>query len=281
MSLRVLAASPGTTIQDLGRPGLRAIGIAPSGAVDQGALRVANRLVGNPETAAALEITLGGLRVRSDVDAWVCLAGAAVPAWIDDRPVDLWRATLLRAGRELTLGIADHGVRVYLAVAGGIAVAPVLGSRATDTMSGLGPDPVVAGVVLPVGPPAPPPPNDVAPWTTPRGPATVRVRRGPRLDRFAPEAWRVLTGSEWTVSAQADRVGVRLDGPQLSRADTTELPSEGMVIGALQVPPSGRPVILLADGPVTGGYPVIAVVAAADRDVLGQLRPGDRLRLRE
>lgn len=283
MTLVVVAAPPAALIQDLGRPGHRALGIAPSGAVDQSALRVANRLVGNAEGTAGIEVTLGGLVLRATAPTVVCATGAEAPLHIGGRARDLWRAHAVAAGEEISLGLASRGARVYLGVRGGIALDKghaVLGSFATDTMSGLGAPRLAAGTVLRTGVGGPIPVNDIAPWRVIGDDVTLRVRRGPRADWFSPAAWRTLTSSTWTVSVDADRIGVRLDGPPLERVHSRELPSEGMVVGALQVPPSGHPVILLADGPVTGGYPVIGVIASTDRDALGQLRPGTRVHLR-
>ncbi|MDP9428430.1 MAG: biotin-dependent carboxyltransferase family protein, partial [Actinomycetota bacterium] len=174
------------------------------------------------------------------------------------------------------------GLRTYVAVRGGIAVEPVLGSRSTDLLAGLGPPVLSPGDVLPVGRAAGPMPGvDLAPVPDPPGgEVTVRVLPGPRADWFAQDAVRALTGTPWTVTGESNRIGLRLAGVALERVRTGELPSEGMVRGALQVPPSGQPVLFLADAPVTGGYPVIGYVDDADVDRCGQLRPGQTLRLR-
>jgi allophanate hydrolase subunit 2 len=163
-----------------------------------------------------------------------------------------------------------------------VAVEPVLGSRSTDLLSGLGPAPLTVGTVLPVGTAAGPMPGvDLAPVADPPGgEVTVRVLPGPRVDWFAEEAVRALTGTPWTVTDESNRIGLRLAGVVLERTRTGELASEGMVRGALQVPPSGQPVLFLADAPVTGGYPVIGYVDDADVDRCGQLRPGQTLRFR-
>jgi allophanate hydrolase subunit 2 len=159
---------------------------------------------------------------------------------------------------------------------------PVLGSLSTDSLAGLGPDPLRDGARLVVGrsPRSPVPPLDLAPWGAPPDDLELEVAPGPRADWFDASALRLLFDAVWTVSGAADRVGVRLDGPELVRTTPGELPSEGMIPGALQVPPGGRPTVLLADGPVTGGYPVIAVVTDASLDALGQARPGTRIRFR-
>lgn len=276
-TVTVLATGPLTTVQDLGRPGRGALGVGRSGACDRAAAALANRLLGNDPGAALLEVTLGGLALRAGADLTVVTTGARCPgsgAHNAPRP--------LPAGSELRLGPPPSGLRTYVGLRGGIEVAPVLGSRSTDLLSGLGPPVVSAGDVLPVGTAREPMPDaDLAPLADPSGDeVTVRVLPGPRRDWFGDEAWAALTARSWTVTAESNRVGLRLDGEPLRRSREGELPSEGMVRGALQVPPSGLPVLFLADAPVTGGYPVIGYVADADVDRCAQLRPGQTLRLR-
>lgn len=273
-ALTVLETGPLTTVQDAGRPGHGAIGVGRSGACDRGAYALANRLLANPAGAAALEVTFGGLAVRAEGDMLVVTTGAPCSGGSHNAP------TVLRAGEELRLGAPVTGLRTYLGVRGGLDVPPVLCSRATDVLAGLGPPVVQRGDRLPVGAaPAQLPLVDVAPVADPPGgQVTVRVVRGPRDDRFADGAWEQLVGQAWVVSSDSNRVGVRLEGEPLERADGSELPSEGMVRGALQVPPSGTPVLFLADHPVTGGYPVIGCVVDADVDRCAQLRPGQALR---
>jgi len=282
--LRVLAAGPATTVQDLGRPGSASFGVSPSGALDRGALRLANRLVGNPETRAGLEIVLGGLVATPAFDLWVAVTGAWGPITVDGRAVDGHRAVRVPAGGTLRIGTATHGLRYLLAVRGGVGAAEVLGSSATDTLAGLGPAAVADGDVLTVRPTPRRrlPPLDIFPWTAPdAGERQIRATSGPRLDWFDDDSRRRFFEQSWTVSADADRIGMRLDGNPLRRVPSVrELPSEGMVAGAVQVPPSGVPTILLADHPVTGGYPVVAVVRRADLDLLAQLRPGQSVRFR-
>ncbi|MPQ97032.1 5-oxoprolinase/urea amidolyase family protein [Modestobacter sp. I12A-02628] len=276
-ALTVLATGPLSTVQDAGRPGQAAWGIGRSGACDRAAHRLANRLVGNDEDAATVEVTFGGLAVRADADVLVTTTGArCAGSSCHDAPVTL------PAGAELRLGPPATGLRTYLAVRGGIAVPPVLGSRSTDLLAGLGPAVLSPGVVLPVGDPTRPEPGvDLAPVPDPAGgTVTVRVLPGPRRDWFPDAAWAALTATAWVVSSDSNRVGVRLEGAPLERSSTRELPSEGMVRGALQVPPSGQPVLFLADHPVTGGYPVIGYVTDGDVDRCAQLRPGQLLRLR-
>ncbi|MET1052856.1 MAG: biotin-dependent carboxyltransferase family protein [Mycetocola sp.] len=281
--LAVASAGPLTTVQDLGRPGVADIGVSGSGALDRGALRLANRLVGNSEDAAGLEITVGGFSAVIETDAWIAVTGAWGVVTVAGHPIDPNHPVEVAAGSLLEIGAATSGLRYYLAVRGGIDVAPVLGSRSRDVLAGLGPAPLADGDRLAVGGQiaGPVPVLDVAPWSPPRlGPVDVLVRVGPREDWFAASAVDALFATTWRLSAASNRVGARLDGPPLERLDRGELPSEGMVAGAIQVPPSGQPTVLLADHPVTGGYPVIAVVASAALDVFAQLRPGQELRFR-
>jgi biotin-dependent carboxylase-like uncharacterized protein len=277
-SVTVLETGLLTTVQDAGRPGQASLGVGPSGACDLASYRLANRLVGNPEGAAVLEVTYGGLRLRADGDVVVVTTGARGEGCSHHNA-----PTTLRARDELVLGVPASGLRTYVAVRGGFDVAPVLGSCATDTMSGLGPDVLAPGDVLGVGTSDLPMPGvDLAPVTEPEaGDVTVVVTPGPRRDWFPDGAWSSLVAQPWTVTSDSNRIGLRLDGEALERNRTDELPSEGLVRGALQVPPSGTPVLFLADHPVTGGYPVIGYVADADVDRCAQLRPGQRLLLRE
>ncbi|MBB4688096.1 5-oxoprolinase subunit C family protein [Amycolatopsis jiangsuensis] len=277
--VEVLAPGPFATVQDLGRSGYAAVGVGRSGAADRGALKLANRLVGNPETHAALEVTLGGLRMRTSEHATVAITGAAVPVRAGGRAMATHAPIVLRPGDELELGMAQQGLRSYVAVRGGFDVEPVLGARATDTLGRLGPPPLVAGMTLPVGRRvAGWPATDLAPQRQAFAEPVLRLRPGPRLEWFTGSALSTLTGGGYTVTSELDRVGVRFTGPALTRARTGELPPEAARPGALQVPPSGVPILFLADHPVTGGYPVAAVVAEADLDVAAQLRPGQRVR---
>lgn len=281
--LRIVEPGLLATVQDLGRAGEASVGVAVSGALDRSALRTANRLLGNPEGAAGIEVTMGGLRAVAEADLWVAVAGAWGAIRLDGHEVDPYQAHPWPRGAELHLDWFAHGARAYVAVRGGIDGRPVLGSRATDLLAGLGPKALAAGdrlgvradavTPIPVAPPGA--------WGAPHDDELeLELAPGPRADWFAPGALATLFDAVWTVSNQADRVGARLDGPELARARAGELASEGMVPGALQVPPSGRPTILLADGPVTGGYPVIAVVTDASLDLLAQARPGTRIRFR-
>lgn len=276
-SVKVLATGPLTTVQDFGRPGQAALGVGRSGACDQTSYRLANRLVGNPDNAAVLEVTFGGLQLMVDGDVMVVTTGARCQgSWPHNAP------TTLKSGDELELGMPVSGLRTYVAVRGGFTVEPVLGSRSTDTLTGLGPDAVAPGDVIAIGEPELAPPGiDVAPVTDPEtGDVTVLITPGPRRDWFTDAAWASLVEQTYSVTSESNRVGLRLDGDALERNRTGELPSEGLVRGALQIPPSGKPVLFLADHPVTGGYPVIAYVVDDDVDRCAQLRPGQRLLMR-
>lgn len=279
----VIASALLSTHQDQGRPGHLAEGIATSGAADRAALRTANRLVGNREDTAGIEVTMGGLRLRAHRDLWIAVTGAWGDIRIDGRAVDGYEAHPWPADAELHIDGFSRGVRGYLAVRGGIGGARVAGSRAADLLAGLGPAPLAAGDVLPLAGEEVGgiPPLALHPWSPPgESGVTVELAPGPRADWFTPAARDLLFETEWRVSAAADRIGIRLDGPHLERTRTEEVPSEGMLPGAVQVPPDGRPVVLGPDAPVTGGYPVIAVVTDATRDLLAQARPGTPIRFR-
>lgn len=278
MTRHVVVEDPGplTTVQDDGRSGQAGIGIGRSGACDRASYRLANRLLGNHPGAAALEVTFGGLVLRPEEEVTVVTTGARCPGAPHNGPVRL------RPGDVLRLGAPVSGMRTYVAVRGGLAVEPVLGSCATDVLGGLGPPPVAAGDRLAVGGLAGAlPDTGLAAVAEPAAERLeVRVTEGPRRDWFDDEAWRLLTTQEYTVSGESNRVGVRLEGEPLTRSREGELPSEGMLRGALQIPPSGLPVLFLSDHPVTGGYPVVGYVVDDDVDRCAQLRPGQRLRLR-
>ncbi|WP_456599692.1 5-oxoprolinase subunit C family protein [Blastococcus sp. SYSU DS0616] len=279
--LTVLTPGPFATVQDAGRIGWASVGVPRSGAADRPAAALANRLVGNAPAAAVVEATGGGLRVRAERTLLVAVTGAPVPVVVDGRPAPFAAPTTVRPGAVLGLGPPRAGLRSYLAVRGGVDVSPVLGSRSTDTLSGLGPAVLTAGTRLPVGGLAGEEPVvDVAPVGAPSDRPVLRVLPGPRRDWLDDAAWPALLGAGWAVGADSDRVGLRLAGPRLGRARDGELPSEGLVPGALQVPPDGAPVLFLADHPVTGGYPVLAVVVTADLPAAAQLRPGDVVRFR-
>lgn len=298
-ALEVLAPGPLTVVVDLGRPGRAAQGVARSGAVDRASFRRANRLVGNPSATPALEIAAGGLRVRALADLVVAVSGAPAPLVVlgagneteDETEVEaevevmVDRAFALDRGTELHLGTPDRGMVSYLAVAGGVAGEPVLGSISTDLLSGIGPAPVRAGDVVRVGRA-----RESAAATDadpgPRLPAAdvvteIDVLLGPRDDWFTSEGVQTFLEQTWTVTPRSNRVGLRLEGEHpLERSRNEELPSEGTVPGSVQVPPTGQPVVFTADHPVTGGYPVIACVTRDDLDRIGQVPVGGRVRFR-
>ncbi|MBT2514904.1 5-oxoprolinase/urea amidolyase family protein [Arthrobacter sp. ISL-30] len=293
----LLVDTPGlqSLIQDLGRPGLGDLGVSASGAADQRSARQANRLVGNGSTAAVVENVLGGLVLRARGDQVLAVTGALVPLTITTstsaRRPSLCAPFALLDGETLTLGAPTAGLRSYVAVRGGVDVPPILGSRSSDSMSGIGPAPLKTGMLLPVGP-VPTYQLVGSPETSTlqlgKDAARLRVTLGPRDDWFHGHALETLSGQDWLVTEQSNRIGLRLapvspagekeGGRVLERRRDGELPSEGAVAGSLQVPPNGEPVLFLADHPVTGGYPVIAVVVPEDLPVAAQLPPDQRVR---
>ncbi|WBO68441.1 biotin-dependent carboxyltransferase family protein [Streptomyces camelliae] len=281
MTAGLTVVRPGalTTVQDAGRRGHAHLGVPRSGALDAPAMTLANRLLGNTPDAAVLETTLTGCALRPDRAVTVVVGGAPCPVTVDERPAAWGLPVRVPAGAVLDVGAVTAGVRSYVAVAGGVAVEPVLGSRSADLLSGLGPDPLRAGDVLPLGTPAPQPaPADLAPWPAPPARLTLPLRLGPRADWFTPGALRTLTSATYHVSQHSNRIGLRTEGPPLARASTGELPSEGMVLGAVQVPPDGRPVVFLHDHPTTGGYPVIGVVTEPALAAAAQAAAGTPVR---
>ncbi|MFF8259804.1 biotin-dependent carboxyltransferase family protein [Streptomyces virginiae] len=280
----LLVVRPGalTTVQDRGRPGHAHLGVPRSGALDTAAYALANRLLGNAPDAAVLETTLDGVSLRAAARTVVAVTGAPCPVRISGRPV-AWGAPVgLPAGAELEVGGAESGLRSYVAVRGGLAVPPVLGSRSTDLLSGLGPPVLSAGMILPVGRPGPDPVAGADAYGLPAAPSELLLplRPGPRADWFTGASLAGLWRSALRVSPSSNRIGLRTEGgPALVRARAGELPSEGMVLGAVQVPPDGLPVVFLADHPVTGGYPVVGVVPPGPAlDAAAQARPGTPVR---
>ena len=282
-ALLVEEAGPLTTVQDLGRPGLASLGVPESGALDPRALKLANRLVGNPEDAAGLEVTFGGLSLKARHPVVLAVTGAPVPVTVDGSAAGLGCAVPVPAGSRIKLGSPRYGVRSYLALRGGVRSDLVLGSASTDLLAGIG-APLSDGDDLDVGaaPDTEVPVVDGVPLSTPTGGDLVlRVVLGPRDDWFTDEALDLLLGSEWTVESRSNRIGVRLTGPILQQRRKRELPSEGTIAGSLQVPHSGQPTLFLADHPITGGYPVIAVVHTSDLPQLAQARPDQLVRFRQ
>ncbi|MGY2875195.1 biotin-dependent carboxylase-like uncharacterized protein [Marmoricola sp. URHA0025 HA25] len=267
-----------TTVQDAGRPGWAHLGVPRSGALDAPAMRLANRLVGNPESLAVLETTSSGVVLRPGVALALAVTGAHCEVHVDGRSAQWGAPVPVPAGAEVRVGTATEGLRSYVALAGGVDVPAVLGSRSTDLLSGLGPRPLRAGDRVALGAPG------RAAYGTEavprRRPEELRLVLGPRADWFTTRAVESLDGATYEVLADSNRVGLRLGGVPIARSRDDELPSEGMVLGAVQVPPNGQPVVLLHDHPTTGGYPVVAVVVADDLPVCAQARPGERVTLR-
>lgn len=283
-TLRVIRPGPLATIQDLGRHGWAAHGYATSGALDSPALALANRMVGNPEGAAAIELTGGGAAFEARDDLLIALAGADAEATLDGEPLPRYSARWMRQGALLCLDRPRHGCRTYLAVAGGIATPPVLGSRATDLVAGLGGldgRPLRQGDILPIGPPPIPAqgwllPSPVTPAD--RDTLILRVILGPRDDWFDPATLAHFAAATFSVTPRSDRTGLRLAGAAILPAHQGSLASEGVTPGAIQIPPDGQPILLLADCRGVGGYPVIAAVISADLPLAGQLPAGARIR---
>lgn len=281
--LRVVAPGVASTLQDAGRPGYLRYGISGSGAMDLDLLALANGLVGNSGDIAAIEMAMVGPTLVCEAQACrVALAGAPFAMSLNGRAVDPFTAYDLRRGDRLTLGAPRENLRAYLAVAGGFAVAPMLGSVSTHTrtrLGGLDGNPLVAGDLLPLR-------ASVAtgraltlpPAHRPRFGGPIRVVLGPQADSFTEEGLRTFLSEPYTLSARADRMGCHLEGPPIAHADGFNIVSDGIVNGSIQVPGHGRPLILLADRHTTGGYPKIATVISADFGRLAQVRPGETIR---
>jgi len=274
--IEVVGTGPQASVQDLGRVGYAAWGIAEGGAADRGSLRLANRLVGNAESAAAFELLLAGATLRFESAAVIAVTGATGPFIVDGRAGRCDGPQLVPAGAVVRFGTPMQRLRTYVAVRGGVATDLVLGSRATDESSGLG-RALRPGDVVPIGTDVVGPPLlDVAPvprWPT--GPITLHGVLGPRDGWFTVESLDAFGRSVYTVAAASDRVGIRLDGPPLQRRDDeAELLSEPTIRGAIEIPPDGRPIIFSADHPTTCGYPVVAVLDPHSADVAAQCRPG-------
>ena len=276
--------SPGlhSVLQDMGRPGQTGQGVSRSGALDLGALRSANRAVGNPSDMACVESVLGGLSFICHGSALIAIAGAHTPVTITNASGLQWQASTyqpieLEAGDHVSLGSPKAGLRSYLAIRGGFDVTPVLGSLSTDTLAQLGPEALAVGDRL--GFTAPVTGTSVSLTEAPAfelpttdNIVTLDVVMGPRTDWFTQDAIQRLSSQLWRVTSQSNRVGIRLSGDTpLERINHQELPSEGTSVGAIQVPASGQPVLFLADHPLTGGYPVIASVASHHLDLAGQI----------
>lgn len=285
-AVEVVRASLQLLVQDAGRSGYAALGVSASGVADRRAMRDANRAVGNTARAAVLE-SVGGVVLRFRGAGVAAVTGASGALTLEEagggvRPVTHGEPFATVDGDELTLGHPERGLRYVIAVRGGVDAAPALGSRAADTLAGLGPLALTAGTVLPIGDAgrhAVDPSVVARELPAPGDLVDLEITLGPRDDWFTTAAVETLTGQEWTVTPRSDRVGIRLQGQvPLERALGGELPSEGAVTGAIQVPPDGQPVLFLPDHPLTGGYPIIGALTDRSLDLAGQLAPRVRLR---
>ncbi|MBM4422057.1 MAG: biotin-dependent carboxyltransferase family protein [Chloroflexi bacterium] len=281
--LTIIDPGPLTTIQDLGRFGFARFGVPVSGAMDMFALRAANLLVGNEANAAGLEVGIGDLMLEATDDCVLAAAGAGYDLFVNGRLMPLWMSILCRRGSVIEMRKSPGGCWGYVAVAGGIVCEPVLGSRATfvrGALGGLNGGPLRGGDTLPVGAPSQSPwqlaGREIPEMILPKyGEAiTVDVIIGPQAERFADEGLRVFLSSEYAVSATSDRMGYRLQGATIAHRSGADIVSDGMVRGSAQVPASGEPMVMMADGPTTGGYPKIATVVSADFPALAQCAPG-------
>lgn len=292
MSITILAPGLLTTVQDTGRDRHAALGVGHAGAMDSVALRLGNILVGNVDNAAALEITLRGPRLRFGNDHVIAITGADIQAQCNGEPVLPWRHVLLRAGSELAFGGVACGMRSYLAVAGGIDIAPVLGSRSTDINSGLGGRVLATGDVLAIAtarqihgrnvrPGAAAWSLDPRPWFDADLRAPLRATVASHFQQLDAASRHALFATAFRIDADSNRVGYRLRGARLELREPLELVSEGLAAGTLQLPPDGNPIVLMAEAPTCGGYPRIAHVIAVDIPRLAQRRPGATLRLVE
>jgi biotin-dependent carboxylase-like uncharacterized protein len=283
--IRILDPGPQTTVQDLGRFGQLRYGIPPSGPVDRFAFVLANRLVGNPDGAAALECTLIGPRFEVDAAGAVAVTGADVPVTVNGREAPGWTTLALKPGDVVRLGPARSGVRSYVAFAGGLDVPVVMGSRATYVRGRLG---GLEGRALRrddrlrvLAAPAPRPWR-VTPHAVPAygGEPTIRIVLGPQADRFTRAGIGALLGSTYTMQPQSDRMGARLSGEPVTHARGHDIISDGVALGSIQVPGDGQPIVLLVDRQSTGGYTKVATVCSFDIGRVGQVKPGQSLRFR-
>jgi len=287
----VYVVKPGllTTVQDRGRWGSQSLGVSVSGPMDSYSHRLANAIAGNDPGAASLEVTVSGPELEFDDTRTVAVTGAEFELTVDGRPVAMRSALDVSAGSVLRFGRRVRGTRAYVAISGGITTPRALGSRSThlpSAMGGLDGRALRAGDRLPLGEPlqSPRPIRRSQPvessstWTLPDGRATLRVLPGPQLDRFVRTAWDVLQSAPYVVANDSNRIGYRLVGPSLETPGKLDLISDATPLGVLQVPPSGQPILLMADCQTTGGYPKIAAVISADVSVAGQLGPGDTVR---
>lgn len=285
--MRVIQPGIFTTVQDQGRRGLQQYGVPVSGAMDAYSFRLANKLLGNADDAAALEVTLSGPVLEAEENIAVAVTGGEVPVTINGAPTPMWQTSLLQAGDQLEVGSVTAGARVYIAVAGGFDVPLIMGSRATfarGNIGGIEGRALRSGDKLPLG-------RTGLLWSElagrfvprefqarlPIGVTRVRIVLGPQEDYFTTEALKQLATATYSVGQDSDRMAYRLDGAKLAHCDKADIVSDGIAPGSIQVPGHGLPIVMLADRGTTGGYPKIATVISADLPLLGQMRPGTRL----
>ena len=280
----VLVIKPGllTTVQDLGRFGHQAAGVPVAGPMDAFSHRLANQLVANEPDAATLEVTLIGPELEVDIDTTIAIAGANFEVSCGDRAVPMTTSFRISRGQRLRFGKRIQGARAYVGIAGGLQIRPILGSRATHLVSAMGGHEgraLVAGDRLPLLPEMQPDVTRKAVGLTlpTSGRATLRVVPGPQADWFPPDAIRAVSGVSFRISPRSNRMGYRLEGPPLARIRQSELISEPVCMGAIQVPGAGEPILLMADRQTAGGYPKIGHVISADLSLAGQLAPGDAI----
>jgi antagonist of KipI len=283
--LRVIKAGMLTTVQDRGRWGFQSRGVPVAGPMDLCSHRLANALAGNDADAATLEVTLVGPELGFDDERLIAVAGAEFELTVDGRPAPTCAALVLAGGSQLRFGRRSRGARAYVAIAGGIALPKIFGSRATHLISGMGGlagRALKAGDDLPLGHPSRPPrTSNAAPrpqvLTMPEGRATVRVLPGPQQEYFATGALDALQSAPYTITTSSDRMAFRLEGPALTHTRGADIISDATPLGVLQVPASGQPILLMADRQTAGGYPKIATTISADISLAGQLGPGDMI----
>jgi len=283
--IRIVDPGPQTTVQDLGRVGHLRYGIPPSGPLDVRAFVIANRLVGNPDGAAALEATVLGPRFTLEAAGAIAVTGADAPVTVNGAAAETWTTLPLAAGDSVRIGAARAGVRIYVAFAGGLDVPPSLGSRATylrGRLGGLQGRSLRRDDVLRVFPASSPPPRRLPVSAIPpleREPE-IRVVLGPQADRFTADGIATFLGNPYEMLPQSDRMGARLSGPRIAHARGHDIISDGIALGSVQVPGDGQPIVLLVDRQSTGGYTKIATVGSFDIGRVGQVKPGQRLRFR-
>ena len=285
MSITVLNPGLLTTVQDLGRVGYQQFGVSVSGVMDPRAAAIGNILVGNPQGEAVLECTLMGPQLKFETDEVIAVTGGDLSPTLDGQPVPTYAALAVKAGQTLRFGVPKAGCRAYIAFAGGLDIPLVMGSRSTYMKAAIGgfegrklQKGDALGLRAPVAGYANLHQRAIAPEFVPRPVYTLRVVLGPQDDAFTPEGVATFLGSEYTVTNEFDRMGCRMDGPAIQHKNGGDIISDGIAFGAIQVPGSGKPILMGADRQTTGGYTKIATVISADFRLLAQLKAGDKVR---